>query len=299
MRPFLLASTIGLIGCIGQLETGSGTNPNPNGENSIAKKMFEQSVFPILRNPGSDADCSECHDEKAPSGNLTGFVASGVSNSYATVTSFQAVVGNFTPATAQILTKIEATHEGRKYTADQKAKITEWLAQEVAERAGGTAPPPGDATGKTVTARLVNEFSGCMDIADYTAAGMSTAWNNMTADGSACKTCHATGAYGMIVSGLAETAPQGGPPGMFTTISTNKYFMVQWFTVDLATGTPKVVINQKSFEGVSKGLAPHAQHPRFNALNNPGMTALKKFYDATMQKVEAKTCGPTKLNPPA
>lgn len=224
-------------------------------------------------------------------------MAADVSHAYATATSFQAVVGNFTPATAQILTQVEAQHENRTYTADQRAKITEWLAEEVAERAGGTAPPEGG--GRTATARLMNEFSGCMDVADYKTAGMPNAWANLTADGSACTTCHATGAYSMIVSGLSETAPNGGPPGMFTTMSTNRYYMIQFFTVDLTASPPKVIINQRSFDGVSKGLAPHAQHPKFNSTNNPGMAALKKFYDLTVQKVDAKTCGPTKLNPPA
>lgn len=301
MRPLLLASMIGLIGCTGQLETpgqvGPGTNPNPTGTNSIAKKMFEDNVYPIIHNPGQTSDCSQCHDAAGPSGNITGFVAGDVADAYSTVTSYQAVVGNFTPATAMLVTKIAGNHEGRVYSDDQLQKINAWLGQEVAERNGNTNVPP--ETAKTSTARVINEFSACMNVDDYKTAGMPNAWNNMTADGSACKTCHATGAYSMIVSGLVETAANGGPPGMFTTISTNKYYMIQYFTVDLTGGQAKVIINQTSFDGVSKGLPPHASHPRFNATNNPGMTALKKFYDLTMQKVNLHNCGPTKLNPPA
>lgn len=297
MRPFLLASMIGLIGCTGQLET-PGTNPNPNGNNSIAKKMFEEQVFPIIRNPGQASDCSQCHDASGPSGNITGFVAPTVADAYATVTSYQAVVGNFTPVTAALVTKIAGNHEGRSYTTEQLGKINDWLNQEVAERSGSTEPPPPE-TAKTATARVLNQFSACMNVTDYNAANMSNAWKNMTAGGSACTTCHATGAYNMIVSGVIETPAAGGPPGMFTTISTNKYYMIQYFTVDLTGGQAKVIINQTSFDGVAKGLPPHASHPRFNSTTNPGMTALKKFYDLTMQKVNLGSCGPTKLNPPA
>lgn len=302
MRPFLLASMIGLVGCTGQLETtpvGPGTNPNPTGTNSIAKKMFEESVFPIIRNPGQASDCSECHDSSGPSGNITGFVSPTMEDSYATATSYQAVVGNFTPATAMLVTKIAGSHEGRSYTDDQLQTINAWLAQEVAERSSGGGDPVPPETAKSATSRVINQFSACMNADDYKAAGMPNAWNNLTADGSACRTCHSTGAYSMIVNGLVETAANGGPPGMFTTISTNKYFMIQYFTVDLTGADATVVINKTSFEGVSKGLPPHASHPRFNAINNPGMTALKKFYDLTMEKVKAGNCGPTKLDPPA
>ena len=105
----------------------------------------------------------------------------------------------------------------------------------------------------------------------------------------------------MIVTGIAETPTAGGPPGLYTTISTNKYYFIQYFTVDL-TGGPamaKVMINHTSFDGVSKGIAPHAEHPRFNSTNNSGMKALQKFYDLTVTKVQAGGCGTTKLNPPA
>lgn len=299
MRPFLIASMIGLVGCTGQLDTpavGSGTNPNPNGNASIAKKMFEDTVYPIIHNPGQASDCSQCHDAGGPVGNVTGFVASDVADAYATATSFQAVVGNFTPATAEIVTQVQNQHEARAYTDQQMQQITSWLTQEVAERSNQTLPPE---TARTATARVMNEFSACMNIDDYKTAGMPTAWKNMTAGGSACTTCHATGAYSMIVSGLSETAPTGGPPGMFTTITTNKYYMIQYFTVDLTGSEAKVIVNQTSFDGVAKGLPPHASHPRFNSTDNPGMTALKKFYDLTMQKVMVHNCGPTKLNPPA
>ena len=42
-------------------------------------------------------------------------------------------------------------------------------------------------------------------------------------------------------------------------------------------------------------LAPHAEHPTFNAgANTQGMQALKKFYDSVMAKKTAGTCGAPK-----
>jgi hypothetical protein len=310
MRAVLLASlaTFGLVGCIGQLDSpgpgsvGPGTNPNPGGDTSMAKKMFEDNVYPIIHNPGAVSDCSSCHDSAMPAGNVTGFVAADVADAYATATSFQAVVGNFTPTSAEILTQVDNAHQGRMYTADQRKAITDWLAQEVVERAGGTGGgTTGGETAAAATARVMNEWSACMNITDFNTAQMSQAWGNMNANGSKCADCHATGGFGMIVTGVSETAAGGGPPGLFTTLDTNKYYMIQYFTVDLSGGPAmaKVIINTTSFDGVSKGLAPHAEHPRFNATNNPGMTALQQFYDLTMTKVTAGGCGTTNLAPPA
>jgi hypothetical protein len=315
MRSILLAvMSIGLVGCIGQLDStggngpvGDGTNPGgtSGGGTSLGKTMFEQNVFPIIRNPGQLSDCSACHDSAGPAGNVTGFVAKNVGDAYATITSYQAVVGNFTASTAEILTQVAAAHQGRMYTADQKQKITDWLAQEVTDRAnGGGNQGSGSSGGETAsaaTSRVMNEFSACMNITDFNTANMAGAWGQMNANGSACRDCHSTGGYGMIVTGVAETAPTGGPPGLFTTISSNKYYMIQYFTVDLSMGPSmaKVMINHTSFDGVSKGISPHAEHPQFNSTNNNGMNALQQFYDLTMTKVMAGGCGAPKLNPPA
>jgi|GEM_PF-1753054 len=313
MRSILLAvMSVGLVGCIGQLDSpgsgsvGGGTNPPPTsgtGGPSMGQTLFETNVYPIIKNPGQLSDCSQCHDSAAPSGNVTGFVAGTKADAYATITSFQAVVGNFTPTTAEIMTQVAAAHEGRMYTDDQKAKITAWLAQEVTDRASGGGGGSGTTSGETpsaATSRVLNEWSACMNIDDFKTANMAGAWGQMNANGSACKDCHATGGYGMIVTGISETTPNG-PPGLYTTIATNKYYTIQYFTVDLSGGpaAAKVVINHTSFDGVSKGIAPHAEHPRFDSTNNPGMTALQKFYDLTMAKVTAGGCGTTKLNPPA
>ena len=305
MRAVLLAiASVGLIGCMGSLDSmeggavGTGTNPNPVGSASMARSMFETGVYPIIKAGTAASDCSECHDAKAPSGNTVGFVAETVDDAYATITSFQQVVGNFTPAEAGIVTQVNAGHNGRMYTTAQMATITAWLAQEVTERAGMTTTTGSESA----TAKVLNQFSSCMTLDDFNAANMATAWGNMTAQNNQkCEACHATGYNGFIATEIATTTTSG-TPGLFTTISTNVAYMTPYFTVDLSGATPKVIINTVAFMGVSQAQPPHVEHPTFNAMTNDGMTALTTYYNSIMTKVMAAgtaNCGPVPLTPPA
>jgi len=313
MRAVLLAmASVGLVGCIGQLDSGgsgsvgTGTNPNPTGTNSQAQQMFEQNVYPIIHSGSASlSDCSQCHDAAGPSGNTVGFVADSVSDAYATATSYQQLVGNFTPTEAGILTQVSTGHNGRVYTADQITAITNWLSEEVTERAGTTTSGSGstDDSPAAATARVLNAFSACMSLTYFNSAKMATAWGQMQADnGSRCESCHATGGQGFIATEIATTT--GTTPGLFTTISQDEYYMVQYFTVDLSGGAAaaKVMINTTSFMGVSDAQPPHVEHPTFNATTNAGMTALTTFYNSVMAAetaAGAAGCGTTQLNPPA
>lgn len=310
MRAVLLAiASVGLVGCIGSLDStntggdvGTGTNPNPTGSTSMARTMFETGVYPIIKSGTSASDCSECHDAKAPSGNTVGFVAESVTDAYATITSFQQVVGNFTPAEAGIITQINVGHNARMYTADQMTTVTNWLAQEVTERsASGTTTSTGS---ESATARVLNQFSSCMTIDDFNAANMADAWGNMQAQNNqACEACHATGYNGFIATEIPTTTTSG-TPGLFSVISTNETYLTPYFTVDLSGGdsAAKVIVNTVAFMGVSQAQPPHVEHPTFNAMTNDGMTALNTFYTSVMTKVAAAgtgNCGPVTLNPPA
>jgi hypothetical protein len=305
MRPVLLAAiaSMGLIGCVGSLDmppdpqpapVGSGTNPPPAGSSGMGKMMFDQNVYPIISSATAASGCAAagCHGAaNSPSGATTAFVSANPSDGYATATSFTSLVGNFTATGAGILTQVTAGHNGRLYSDAERQKITDWLAQEVTERAGGTGTGTGMGGG---TGAVMDAFSSCMNITDFNAANMSDAWGTMTAsNNSRCETCHGTGGYGMIASQIPETT--NGTPGMFTVMSTNPNYIVQFFKVDPTTN--KVVINMTSFEGVSAGQAPHTEHPRFNADQNQGITALTTFFTAIDAKVTAGGCGPTKLSP--
>jgi hypothetical protein len=318
MRSVLLSviATAGLVGCVGGIDmptnepppsVGSGTNPSPvPPAQSVAKQMFDQNVFPIISadqaaGTSGCAGTNACHSTAGATPTM--FVAANSTDGYATVTSFQSVVGNFTPSAAGILTKIGAggLHNGRTYSTTEMKAINDWLAQEVTERAGGGGGGSGSGgeSPGAATARLLNQWSACMTEANWTTAKMTQAWGQMqTNNGSRCESCHATGGQGFIATEIQDTTTGSGP-GMWTVVSSNQYYMVQFFTVDLTATPAKVMINHVSFDGVSTGTPPHTEHPQFNATNNNGMTALQSFYDLTTAAVTAGNCGAPKLNPPA
>ena len=297
MRNILLAvvAAAGLVGCVGGIETPTQpSTPPPDGVGggttngaaaAEARKSFDDNVYPVI-----SAKCAACHSSSGPLGNITGFVATNAADGYTTAAGYQALVGDRTPTGAPILTKISAGHNNLTYTDPEKSKITDWLAKELAARTSapptGTTPP--EETPAEATIRLTKEWSGCMTLANFTAANM-TAWGNMRAGNSACKTCHVNGEFGQIASDVATP--------FFNLISTNKYYMSQYFSVDLTQGVAnaKVIINTRSFIAVGTGLAPHQEHPRFQLTNSTGLTALQKFYDLTMA---AKTATPTTCGPP-
>lgn len=301
MRNILLAvvAAAGLVGCVGGIDTnptpiptdppsqgvGGGTS-GPSAQ--AARTAFDTNVYPIISAAGR---CIACHSSSGPVGNVTGFVAPAAADGYVTAVGYQALVGDWTPGGAPILTKIAAGHNGQTYSDADKTKITDWLNAELTARASGggnTTPTPGQESPADATLRLTKQWSGCMTQTNFNTANM-VAWATMRADNSQCQTCHVDGEYGQIATNVATT--------FFNTISTNKYYMAQYFTVDLSQGVAaaKVIVNTRSFTGVGTDLPPHVEHPRFNPTNNAGMTALNKFYTLTMANLTAGTCGPSTL----
>lgn len=145
-----------------------------------------------------------------------------------------------------------------------------------------TPPPPPPPAAKTAD-ELIKEWSGCMTLANFTQAKMNTAWGNLAAsNGQACSSCHASGLYGFFVDRDANT--------MFTALSTNKAFLIVYFSADVAN--QKVIVDDALFAAVSSGTGAFAGHPPFNPTNNAGMLALKNFYQLTLTAQQAGTCGP-------
>ncbi len=297
MRNVLLAAamaTMGLVGCVGGInDMGPGdddTNPPPP-TNRTARQMFDQDVYPSVLM----ADCAGCHTATpTPLTDKTYFVAAAAADGYDTATKYTALVGDFSPSDAPILTKIAAGHNNITYTADQLGKITNWLNQEVSERTMGAVPPPSTTTPPTTesaadaTTRVLKQWSGCMTLANFNTANMADQWGNMQDNNnSTCQECHTSGGQGFVASALVSS--------MWDLISTQRQFMTQYFAVDLTGGTAaaKVIINTVSFTQVGTGVAPHIEHDRFNPTNNQGMTALNKFYTSTMAALTAtpSTCG--------
>ena len=147
-------------------------------------------------------------------------------------------------------------------------------------------PAPGETLAQAAE-RVIGDWQRCMELSDFQAAGMAPAWSGLrTQNGLTCAGCHATGTGGFIAVAQAET--------FFSTIRNDKYMLLQFVTIDLTQGAAaaKVIVNQQSFSGVSSGIAPHAEHPRFTHPANAGMTALRAFYDRTQQRIVSGQCGP-------
>lgn len=299
MRSVLLAAiaSIGLVACVGELDTtgpstdnNNTTNPPGGTTTSLARGLYENNVHSIM-----DAKCKSCHSAAGAVGNVSGFVHPDKLMGHATIISFTSVVGSFAPTAAPVLLKIAGGHQSIVYTSDETTKITEWLNQEVVEQNGGsTTTPPVNTGGETpaaATQRVMAAWSACMTKANFDAANMAGAWGNMTANNNQrCSNCHASGDGGFIATVDSQL--------MFDVVSSNKYYMLQYFHVklDLATmANSKMEINTQSFDGVSKGQDPHREHPRFNATTNNGMEALQEFYTSTAAAVAAGGCGPSKL----
>jgi hypothetical protein len=293
----------GLAGCVGGLETGMpdpdelGPGGAPAGVDlAEAKALYDANVYTIQK-----TRCGACHMDTGPVGNLTGYVASDPARGYETVTGFQSVVGNFTSAIAGVIVKLDVVGghpagAAYQYTEQELAAITEWLDKEVELRSKapeGSDPGGGGGGSETpaaATNRLMAEWSGCMSIDNFTAANMAEAWGDLaTQNNQECENCHVSGAEGFIAS--------EAPEPFFNTISTNKYYMLQYFTVDLTGGVENaaIKINQQSFLGVSDGQDPHRQHPRFDMPENEGMTALTNFYNLTLARQTAGGCDPSRL----
>lgn len=298
MRNILLTIVAaGLVGCVGGIDMP--TTPPDQGVGgggsgsaaTAARTAFETNVYPIVA-----AKCIACHSSAGPSGNVTGFVAPAAADAYVTAVGYQALVGDWTPTGAPILLKIAAGHNAQTYSTDDVQKITDWLNLELASRTAGGTGTGSNPTGESpadATVRLTQQWSGCMQLTNFATANMK-AWGTMRADNSECQTCHAGGAYGQIA--LATDGP------FFGLISTNKYYMAQYFSVDLSGGVPtaKVIINTRSFAAVGGDLAPHTTHPRFTPTGSAGMVALQKFYDLTVAAMAIPAgmpgaCGPSTL----
>lgn len=286
MRTLLLLAAMSFGGCVGGIDA---MNPGGGDDDTMttpltAHQMFDQNVYPTIKNK-----CGGCHSPGAPQ---TNFVASAASDGYTTATNYVALVGDFSPSDAPILTKIAAGHNSIAYSSDELSKITTWLNQEVSERTNGAVPPPtattppATETAAQATTRVLDAWSACMTMTNFNTANMADAWGNMNAgNNDTCEECHTNGGQGFVASQLAT--------GFYNLISTKRQYLTQYFAVDLTGGTAaaKVIINTVSFTQVGTNMPPHQEHPKFNPTNNQGMNALKKFYDATTAAMTAGTCG--------
>jgi hypothetical protein len=270
----LLFFAVGCVGDIGDSQTPGDDDGGGSNTPSRGRSTFKSDVHPALGKCSGGA----CHDTTGTSGTLSRFYNVDPDTSYNATVQLPLLVGQFS-SIAPILSHIAAGHKAVMYSPDEQTKITNWLAIEAMERAGGgggsNQPPPPDPK------VLLREWSGCMDLADFTTAKMPTAWGNLSGGtGQKCVNCHGTG-LGVVIS--------ADPNLFFNSMSQQSFFMLKFFAVD--TQANKMIVNTSSFTNAST----MANHPTFDPLNNPGMLALKQFYDLTLAHKTGGTCGQPKL----
>jgi hypothetical protein len=174
------------------------------------------------------------------------------------------------------------------YSADEVAKISAWLDAELAARGTGNT---------SARDKLLQTWSGCMNQADWDAAGVAQAWAQKTTNdtNTACQQCHPNG------QGWLANADSARVFNILTTAPNPKggWFLEYYFTVDTTDpANPKMAINTGLLTRASTGTA---QHERFdlntdrNGAKPPAMTKLQTFFDKTAARMAAGTCDPPRL----
>jgi hypothetical protein len=150
------------------------------------------------------------------------------------------------------------------------------------------APAVDSGTLAEVANALLDEWSGCLSLANFVETNM-VAWANVITENKKCADCHDDGDFGFIATLNTDL--------FFGTITTDRFHLLQYFSVDLTAGAQnaKIIVNQQSFAGVASGQAPHQGHPTFDPANNAGMTALLELYDRTVARKVAAMCDPPRL----
>lgn len=254
---------------------------------STAKPLFEQKVQPILAAAGTGCAGAACHSP--PGTSPIRFMTTAETDQYAAILGFadKLLAGNFDKTKAQLITKVTPGHYTAKYTAQNITDINEWLDAEIAARAAGG----GDVAVVSERAKLLAEWSGCMNLAEWNQAGVAAAWANKGTNQGNCQQCHVN-AQGWLASAESER--------VFNILTTQKnpktqgMFMEYYFTVDASDpANLKMVINRDMLVRAAQGAA---QHPTFNVDGNP-YTRLQNFYNQTLARQAAKTCDPPRFTP--
>lgn len=295
MRLAITLLLVAATGCVGDIsDPGDGTldqtDDSGDSDDSIptdkqGPAAYRNSVHSIV------ARCSggSCHSIGAASGALSKFYDTDPTTAYNAAVLETTLIGTF-QQNAPIISKINTTplHHGLSYTTAEVSSINAWLSAETADRAGDdpTDPPPPavDALAE------LREFSGCTTLADFEAAGMAPAWGALAAQSRQCASCHSVG-LGNFIANLDSAI-------MYNGMSTQMDLYRRFFTFGTPAqgGAETVIINTGAMAnaGLDGGIVGH---PRFDPVNNAGMTALLQLYTIAKPKYDAGTCGPPTLPP--
>jgi len=278
LGTFLLAASAGCSGILdpgsdpGITPPGGGPDAGTGGGGSAAKQLFDTNVKPLLTN------CNDAACHAGPGTYPPKFLGTGDDTTwYDSVVATPEVTGNFDPSLASLISHLATTHQGLPaWTTAQTTDITNWMLAERDER-GLDDPnntPPGDP---------LAEWSGCMTLDNWNAAGMGD-WAQKTAEGgTVCSSCHGAGLKQFDTNTDSDT--------MF---ARNRYevFITGFFTVTNGKVVP-------AYDKITTKSNGDNNHPTFQSgTGDPYYQKLQNFYDLTMAAKNAGTCGPAQFPAP-
>lgn len=175
--------------------TGTGMTTTTGTGSVDGRAFFDANVSPILNNGTAGQLCASCHSSEFPDTTAGPDFLGASAATYYNMLVGNIVYVNADPQSSRVVTR--GLHLGPAFTPDQLALVTEWLEIEALRFApmptgaggAGGGPPPTGLTG----AELLQEFSDCMTLDDWTASGMPDVALNGTITAGACYSCHQVG----------------------------------------------------------------------------------------------------------
>ena len=258
--------------------TGSGNNTSqpsaaPGSSGSAAHQYFVANVYPSI-----EGTCGGCHNN-GTDGSPKFLVASDADTSYKNLDAR----GDIIVDPAQSLLIHQGSHDGSKapaLTSAQVTTITDWLTQEMQERAGQAAP-----------VNVLSKIGSCLDQTKFNAIGFQNLRttkrttenaNNCTGcDNAPCRTCHTGGDGGfyMAMGSSLDTTT-------FTETQTPQY-VVKYIGLNGTAPVASDAIKTKS--AATQTGAPYT-HPMFT-IPATMQTALDEFVSDAVTKYTNKQCG--------
>jgi hypothetical protein len=180
--------------------TGTNTGPSTTATTGTGgqdgRAFFEANVSPFLDDGVTGAACATCHSSQyADPYAAPDFLGSSPTTFYDFLVGEIEYV-NANPSSSKFLTR--GLHTGPAFTAPQAQLVTQWLEIEAlkfqppATTTSATGTGGGTPTGATGE-ELLQQFSDCMTIDDWTANGMQNVALNGTITNGPCYMCHQSG----------------------------------------------------------------------------------------------------------
>jgi cytochrome c553 len=303
-------STLFGVGCVPSIPEHQVAGADAPGGTATPREMFDSTVAPLL------AACSGCHvgTETSSTDMFLGPPPATADSMYAGITGDRRVNGDFSPASAELLTK--GTHEGVTWwTAAQAQTISAWLEAEAAARGSGDGsdivPITGSGSGSDgggtggVTDPIAAEQQWASCLAASGSAYESTKVYeiaNMISSQGTCYSCHEPGGAGGAYWGIDNNYQT-----MLTKWQEQVFITAPFEVGEAATGN---TVTYKMISGREKICAKGMEqdnnggtHPSFDCEQTVGgvkpVDALDAFTTAVQANEDAGLCpAPGMFQPP-